>query len=104
MIILYIHWQSVHTITFVIWGHVVDGHVMAAAVVPKVVFLALSQLCWSFVPGHYGIIKGHFTLKSSRLMLAHHNILYALCKLDWFSCLNPKGFNVRLYRQQSLLL
>lgn len=82
----HVPWQTVHAITFIIWSHIVDRHVMAAAVISKVVFLALSQLCWSFVPGNYGIIKGHFALESSRLMLAHHNVLDALCKLNGFGC------------------
>jgi hypothetical protein len=87
---LHSHWQTVRAVTFVIWGHIVDCHVMAAAVVSKVVFLALSQLCWSFVPGNYGVVKGHFALESSRLMLAHHDVLYALCKLNGFGCLDTK--------------
>lgn len=82
--------QTVRAVTFVIWGHIVDRHVMAAAVVPEVVLLALSQLCRSFVPGDDGIVKGHFTLKSGRLMLAHHDVLYALCKLNWLGYWDAK--------------
>lgn len=69
---------------------------MAATVIPEVVFLALNQFCGSFVPGYDGIIEGHFALEGGGLMLAHHDVLDALCKLDWFSCSSTKRVTVRL--------
>lgn len=67
---------------------------MTATVIPEVVFLALSQLCWSFVPRYNGIIEGHLTLEGGGLVLTHHNILDAPCKLNWFSCLSTKKVRI----------
>lgn len=89
--------------TFVVRGHVVDGHVVAAAVIPEVVFLALRQLCGSFVPGHDGVVEGHLTLESGRLVLAHHDVLYALCELNWLGCSNTKGPESDCIDRKSLL-
>lgn len=69
---------------------------MAAPIVPEVVFLALSQFRRSFVPSYDGVIEGHLTFEGGRLVFAHNNVLYALCKLNRFSCLNKKEFKFSL--------
>ena len=81
-----------------------DGHIVAATIIPEVVFLALSQLRWSFVPRYNGIIEGHLALEGGRLMLAHHNVLDALCKLNGLGCVSTKRVTVRLYRKKFLSL
>lgn len=77
---------------------------MAAAVIPKVVFLALGQFCWSFVPCYDGVVKGHLTLKGGGLVLTHHNVLDALRKLNWLGCLKRERVQILQERKKALSL